>query len=111
MMSKTDEYRARTEEYEFLRASVPASDRRANENVFEWTLRFFYLYVVKYIFVCLSVCVCSLTQCCHFRFRASVSVHVRLQLIYLFLTPLGYSCGHTYDESCCCRYYADMRKV
>ena len=39
MMSKTDEYRARTEEYDFMRASVPASERRANENVFEWTLR------------------------------------------------------------------------
>ena len=50
MMSKTDEYRARTEEYEFLRASVPASDRRANENVFEWTLRFSFLCVVTYAF-------------------------------------------------------------
>ena len=39
MMAKTDEYRARTEEYEFLRASVPSYDRRGNENVFEWTLR------------------------------------------------------------------------
>ena len=39
MMSKTDEFRARTEEYEFLRASVPADDRRNAENVFEWTLR------------------------------------------------------------------------
>jgi hypothetical protein len=39
MMSKTDEYRARAEEYEFLRASVPDSERRASENVFEWTLR------------------------------------------------------------------------
>ena len=40
MMSKTDEYRARMEEYEFLRAAVPASDRRRSDNVFEWTLRF-----------------------------------------------------------------------
>lgn len=40
MMSKTDEYRARMEEYEFLRAAVPASDRRRSDNVFEWTLRY-----------------------------------------------------------------------
>jgi hypothetical protein len=39
MMSKTDEYRARAEEYAFLSAAVPENDRRKSENVFEWNLR------------------------------------------------------------------------
>ena len=39
MMAKSDEYRARYEEYEFLRAAVPYHERCASDNIFEWTLR------------------------------------------------------------------------
>ena len=38
-MQKTDEYRARAEEYAFIRATRPAADLRAEEGWFEWSLR------------------------------------------------------------------------
>ena len=39
LMQKTDEYRARAEEYAFIRATRPAADLRAEEGWFEWSLR------------------------------------------------------------------------
>ena len=39
LMTKTDEFRARAEEYGFIRATVPASEARADEGWWEWSLR------------------------------------------------------------------------